>query len=89
MQFQLVSNARDFWKWASVRVHVLATGVVAALLLDPPLISDFLDLVPESARPFAVIAWLALGILARVIKIAKPGALEELAGESKGETGNE
>lgn len=76
MRFELVENAREFWKWASVQLHVLATGIVAMLLLDPPLPGEIAEILPDSAEPFAVAVWLVLGILARVVELVKPGALE-------------
>jgi hypothetical protein len=82
MRLSLVDNARDFWKWASVHLHLIATAAVAALLLVPEMPIEIRELLPEGFEPIAVIAWLVLGILARVFQIVKPGAIE--AGKGKG-----
>ncbi len=81
MRFELVENARDFWKWASVQLHIAATAIAAAFILSPEMPAEIRDLLPDWLAPYAVAAWLVIGILARVVQFGEAAAGE---GESNG-----
>lgn len=67
---RFVDNAREAWKWASVRLHVLATALVAIFLAEPEMPAALRELVPADLAPALVALWLIVGVLARVVQFA-------------------
>ena len=50
---KLVDDAREAWRWWSVRAAALAGFAASAIVADPRLLTSLLAYVPEDKRPLA------------------------------------
>jgi hypothetical protein len=66
-----IDNIGDAWRFASVRLAVLAGVIAAWAASDPQGFATLVEVLPERARPLVGLAVFAAATLARVTK-SKP-----------------
>lgn len=65
---KLIENINDAWRFASVRLAVLAGIIAAWAASDPAAFTQLVDTLPEWARPLVGLAVFAAAAGSRVIK---------------------
>lgn len=73
---KLVDEARQAWRWWSVRLAALAGLLAASVVADPSLLTGLLVYVPEDLRPLAA-------TVAGIVVFAAPTVTRLLKQESK------
>ena len=78
MKLRLVDDWRSWHRWGSMRLNLIATGVIAYVLANPAQLVAICTALPEPMRvPFAILSALGLGALvalARLTRIEKEKA---------------
>lgn len=77
----LVEDARQWWRWWSVRMAMVAGAVAGAIVSQPQILTNLVAYVPEQWRPLA-------GSLAGLIVFGAPtiARLIQQGGKSDGNT---
>jgi hypothetical protein len=69
---QMIDEARQFWRWWSVRIMAIPPLLVGLYAANPGIFTGLLSYVPEHWRPLALflgtVALSGLGMAARVVK---------------------
>jgi hypothetical protein len=67
-----VPDWKQSWRWASMRLHFVATLVMGFFLMTPHMPQEVQDLLPYWARPIAVAAWFFIGAYVRLVQQGSP-----------------
>ena len=67
-----VPDWKQSWRWASMRLHLIATLVMGFFLMTPQMPQEVQDLLPYWARPIAVAAWFFIGAYVRLVQQGSP-----------------
>ncbi len=70
---RLIENINDAWRFASVRLAMLAGVIAGWAAYDPAGFAQLVELLPEPARPLVGIAVFAVSAGSRVVKFDKAG----------------
>jgi hypothetical protein len=77
IEHRLVDNWRDWWRWGSMRLHVIGTAGFAYIIENPNALNNLVyGISPEWRRPFLFTLaglWFALGWGVRMWKGKKNG----------------
>lgn len=71
----LVEDARQAWRWWSVRMAAIAGMVAAALVAQPQILTGLVAYVPEAWRPAAAsLAGIAVFAAPTLVRLLKQGS---------------
>ncbi|GEM_PF-3709038 len=64
LKARLVADARDWWRWSSVRFAVLGGGVTSWATSDPKGFAQIVDMLPDWTKPLigVILAATAIGL---------------------------